>query len=191
MAQSSAFAKVLSRIGALFTLLYGWVLALRVRKAGRRFMPGYPLTVVGGENIRIGDNFRSMGHDYLYANEGSIVIGDNMSMNTNVQIGGSSGRITIGNNVLIGPNVVLRAADHGIAMGAPIRFQPHVGGAIVVEDDVWIGANAVILKDVTLGQGCVVAAGAVVTKSVEPYAVVGGVPARKISSRREAGLLGL
>lgn len=58
MTQTSAFAKVLSRIGALFTLLYGRVLALRVRKAGRRFMPGYPLTVVGGENICIGDNFR-------------------------------------------------------------------------------------------------------------------------------------
>lgn len=183
MTQPPAFSKLLSRIGALCTLLYGSILSLRVSKTGRRFMPAYPLKIVGGENICIGDNFRSMGCNYLYANDGAITIGDNMSMNTNVQVGGSSGRITIGDNVLIGPNVVLRAADHGIAMGAPIRFQSHVGGEIVVEDDVWIGANAVILRDVTLGQGCVVAAGAVVTKNVEPYAVVGGVPARKISSR--------
>jgi galactoside O-acetyltransferase len=183
MTQSSALAKLFSRIGALCTLMYGGVLTLRVRKTGRRFMPAYPMIIIGGGNICIGNNFRSMGCNYLYANDGTITIGDNMSMNTNVQIGGSSGRITIGNNVLIGPNVVLRAADHGIAMGAPIRFQPHVGGVIIVEDDVWIGANAVILRDVTLGQGCVVAAGAVVTKDVEPYAVVGGVPARKIASR--------
>lgn len=183
MTQPPAFARLLSRIGALCTLLYGSILSLRVSKTGRRFMPTYPLKIIGGENICIGDNFRSMGYNYLYANDGAITIGDNMSMNTNVQVGGSSGRIAIGNNVLIGPNVVLRAADHGIAIEAPIRFQPHVGGEIVVEDDVWIGANAVILKNVTLGKGCVVAAGAVVTKDVEPYAVVGGVPARKISSR--------
>lgn len=183
MTQPPAFARLLSRIGALCTLLYGSILSLRVSKTGRRFMPTYPLKIIGGENICIGDNFRSMGYNYLYANDGAITIGDNMSVNTNVHIGGGSGRVTIGNNVQIGPNVVLRAADHGIAMGSLIRFQPHVGGEIVVEDDVWIGANAVILKNVTLGKGCVVAAGAVVTKDVEPYVVVGGVPARKISSR--------
>ncbi len=183
MAQLPSCSNLFSRIAALCTLLYGGLLSLRVSKTGRRFMPAYPLKIVGGVNIRIGNNFRSMGCNYLYANDGAITIGDNMSMNTNVQIGGSSGRIAIGNNVLIGPNVVLRAADHGISIGAPIRFQPHVGGEIVVEDDVWIGANAVILRNVTLGKGCVVAAGAVVTKDVEPYAVVGGVPARKISSR--------
>lgn len=183
MTQPSALAKLFSRIGALFTLIYGGVLSLRVRRTGRRFMPTYPLKIIGGGNICIGDNFRSMGYNYLYANDGVITIGDNMSVNTNVHIGAGSGRVTIGNNVQIGPNVVLRAADHGIAMGTLIRFQPHVGGEIIVEDDVWIGANAVILRDVTLGKGCVVAAGAVVTKNVEPYAIVGGVPARKISSR--------
>jgi galactoside O-acetyltransferase len=183
MAIKSVLTEFLPKIEALFSLAYGAIFWLLIKKVGRRFMPGYPMKVIGGGNIVIGNNFRSMGCDYLYANDGAIVIGDNMSMNTNVQIGASSGQITIGSNVLIGPNVVLRAADHGIAMGAPIRFQPHVGGVIVVEDDVWIGANAVILRDVTLGQGCVVAAGAVVTKNVEPYAVVGGVPARKISSR--------
>lgn len=183
MVIKSAFSEFFPKIEALLSLVYGAILGLVIKKAGRRFMPGYPMKVIGGGNIVIGNNFRSMGGDYLYANGGVITIGDNMSMNTNVQIGASSGQITIGNNVLIGPNVVLRAADHGIALGATIRSQPHVGGMIFVEDDVWIGANAVILRDVRLGQGCVVAAGAVVTKDVEPYAVVGGVPARKISSR--------
>lgn len=106
-----------------------------------------------------------------------------MSMNTNVQIGASSGKIVIGNNVLIGPNVVLRAADHGLSKGAAIASQAHCGGEIIVEDDVWIGANAVVLRNVRLGRGCVVAAGAVVTKDVAAQIVVGGIPARKISSR--------
>jgi galactoside O-acetyltransferase len=61
--------------------------------------------------------------------------------------------------------------------------QKHSGGQIVIEDDVWIGSNAVILRNVRLGHGCVVAAGAVVTKDVDPFSVVGGVPARKISER--------
>lgn len=56
-------------------------------------------------------------------------------------------------------------------------------GPITVKDDVWIGTNAIILSGITLGQGCVVAAGAVVEKDVPPYAIVGGVPARIIRYR--------
>lgn len=174
---------LLSRIAALMRLLYGYSVRIILKRCGRRFLPGFPLTVKGGENIKIGNNFRSMGHDYLYADEGSIEIGDNVSMNTNVQIGASSGKIVIGNNVLIGPNVVLRAADHGLSKDSVIASQAHSSGEIVIEDDVWIGANAVILRNVRLGQGCVVAAGAVVTKDVAALVVVGGVPARKISLR--------
>ena len=54
---------------------------------------------------------------------------------------------------------------------------------IVIEDDVWIGHGAVILKGVTLGQGSIVAAAAVVTKNVSPYSIVGGIPAKPIGSR--------
>lgn len=84
---------------------------------------------------------------------------------------------------MIGPNVVIRAADHGLSKDILIRKQQHIGGIIIIEDDVWIGSNAVILKDVKLGKGCVIAAGAVVTKDVEPYTIVGGVPAKKIAER--------
>ena len=56
-------------------------------------------------------------------------------------------------------------------------------GDIIVKDDVWIGENALIMSGVTLGQGCIVAAGAVVTKDVPPYAIVGGVPAKVIRYR--------
>lgn len=63
-------------------------------------------------------------------------------------------------------------------------------GSIVVEDDVWIGANATILSGVTIGQGAVVAAGAVVSKDIPPYAICGGVPARVLKYRLSDALIG-
>lgn len=175
--------KFLRRVLGVLYRAYGATIKVSLARCGRNFVPAYPLTVLGGENISIGNNFRSMGHDYLYGNNGQILIGDNLSLNTNVQIGSSGGKVVIGNDVLIGPNVVIRAADHGLSRESLIRDQAHVGGVITIEDDVWIGANAVILKDVKLGRGCVVAAGAVVASEVEPYVIVGGIPAKKIGER--------
>ena len=54
---------------------------------------------------------------------------------------------------------------------------------VVIEDDVWVGTGAIILKGVTIGRGSVVAAGSVVTRSIPPYSIVGGVPARVIKKR--------
>lgn len=163
--------------------IYGIMLRLIIAETGSGFVPGFPLQITGGENISIGKNFRSMWGCHLFADKGEIRIGDDISLNINVLIGASGGKIHIGNNVLIGPNVVLRAADHGTARSALIQKQPHRGGLIAIEDDVWISSNAVVLRNVRLGKGCVVAAGAVVTTDVEPYSIVGGVPARKISER--------
>jgi galactoside O-acetyltransferase len=120
---------------------------------------------------------------YLYGNDGEISIGNNISINTNVQIGASGGKIVIGNDVLIGPNVVIRATNHGVMRKMLINKQPHSGGTITIEDDVWIGSNAVILKNVRIAKGTIVAAGAVVVKDTEPYSIVGGIPAKKISER--------
>lgn len=61
---------------------------------------------------------------------------------------------------------------------------PENDAAVVIEDDVWTGANVItILKDVTIGRGSVVAAGAVVTKSCPPYSIIGGVPAKMLKMR--------
>ena len=125
-----------------------------------------------------------MRNPYLYGNDGCLTIGDNVSINTNVQLGAAQGEIHIGNNVLIGPNVVLRAADHGQSLESSPRRQPHERGKIIVEDDVWIAANVVVTKDVTLGKGCIVAAGSVVTKDVLPLQIVAGVPATLIGARK-------
>jgi galactoside O-acetyltransferase len=124
-----------------------------------------------------------MGLLNLAAHDGELRIGDDCHVNCNVQFGAASGRLLVGNDVIIGPNVVIRVADHGMSRGQPMRTQPHVRGEVIIEDDVWIGANAVITADVRLARGTIVAAGAVVTRSTEPYSIVGGVPAKKIGER--------
>jgi galactoside O-acetyltransferase len=121
----------------------------------------------------------------LLACEGSIRIGDRVSVNTNVQINASDGGvIAIGDDVLIGPNVVLRASDHAFDdIARPVNCQGHSGGRIVIEADVWIGANAFVARDVVIHEHAIVAAGAVVTRDVEAAAIVGGVPAQVIGWR--------
>ena len=92
----------------------------------------------------------------------------------------------IGDDVLVAPNVVMRTSDQVTAdKDKPIRQQGHISEQIMVENDVWIGANVTIVGGVRIGQGAVVGAGAVVTRDVEPYTIVGGVPARFIKRRGE------
>lgn len=94
------------------------------------------------------------------------------------------GTVTVGDYVLIGSNVTISSGRHPIEGESPAVFaRPAEPLPIVIEDDVWIGAGAVILPGVTLRCGTVVGANAVVTKTTEPYAVVVGAPARKLRSR--------
>ena len=95
-------------------------------------------------------------------------------------------KIIIGNDVLIGPYTVINSGNHNYSNpDISIREQGHIFKPIVIEDDVWIGANSSILAGVTIGKGAVVGAGAVVTKNVNPYTVVGGVPATFIKERKK------
>ena len=119
----------------------------------------------------------------LYAHDnGKINIGKRVSINSNVILGAANdGEINIGNDVLIGPNVVIRASNHRYELKSiPINKQGHTGGKIIIEDDVWIGANVVILPNVSVGKGAVIGAGAVVNRDIPPSALAGGVPAKVI-----------
>ena len=112
-----------------------------------------------------------------------LVVGRMFGVNSGTYINAIGG-ITIGNHVLIGSNVTLSSGRHPIDGAEPPVFaRPSEPVPIVLEDDVWIGAGAVILPGVTLRKGTVVGANAVVTRSTEPYSVVVGAPARKIRSR--------
>ena len=119
----------------------------------------------------------------LRAYGGSITIGENCTINPYTILYGSGG-LSIGNGVRIAAHSVVVAANH--IFTDPDRYiytQGETAEGITIEDDVWIGAGVRVLDGVTIAKGTVVAAGAVVTRSTEPYSVVGGVPAKKISSR--------
>lgn len=118
---------------------------------------------------------------------GSVSLGDGSSISNNCFLSGSKAGIHIGAKVMIAPNCVLVAFDHGYHdLEIPMIDQPYQDAPIVIEDDVWIAANCTITKGVRLGHGCIVGANSVVTRDVEPFTIVGGVPARLIGSRRVA-----
>jgi acetyltransferase-like isoleucine patch superfamily enzyme len=89
----------------------------------------------------------------------------------------ANGGIRIGSRVLIAANVTITTREHPVALP---RWSVTKDAPIVIDDDVWIGAGAIVLPGVTIGRGSVVAAGAVVAEDVPPYTVVGGVPAKAI-----------
>ncbi|WP_198133802.1 acyltransferase [Anaeromyxobacter dehalogenans] len=94
------------------------------------------------------------------------------------------GGITIGDDVLIGPDVIVYSQNHNYKDASRlVAEQGYSFAPVVIGDDVWIAARAVILPGVELGRGAVVASGAVVTKNVPPYTLVGGVPARALGRR--------
>lgn len=181
------FASALYRLrhpGLIGEFFFSAYLGHRFKRCGSGLRLQTSTVVTGHENIVIGDDFVSMGALYMYANnDGYLQIGDNCSLNTNIQLGAAEGRLIIGNNVMIASNVVIRPANHGMKREIPMAFQASIPGEIIIGDDVWIGSNAVITADVRVADGTVIAAGAVVTRSTEPYSIVGGVPAVKIGSR--------
>lgn len=120
-------------------------------------------------------------------NPSLVSVGDNVYLGDGVQLYAWNERIIIGSNVLVAAGVRMITRKHGFGdIDRPISDQGYTNAPIIVEDDVWIGFQAVILPGVTLGRGSIVGAGAVVTRDVEPYSIVGGVPARTI--RRRAGM---
>ncbi|MEN6336945.1 MAG: acyltransferase [Phycisphaerales bacterium] len=118
----------------------------------------------------------------IYIGDGSKVrIGKCCKISENVFLQGG----TIGDYVMIGPNTAILTKSHQHeSTDIPMVKQGETEDRIpVVEDDVWIGRNAIILPGLRIGAGSIVGAGAVVTSDVPPYSVVGGVPARIIRKR--------
>jgi acetyltransferase-like isoleucine patch superfamily enzyme len=118
-------------------------------------------------------------------NESELNIGYNTYIGefNNIRAGG--GVIKIGDNCSISQHITIVASNHGIAKGKLIREQPWVteNNFVIIEDDVWIGANSVILPGVTIGIGAVIGAGSVVTKNIPAFAIAAGNPARVIKYR--------
>jgi acetyltransferase-like isoleucine patch superfamily enzyme len=112
-----------------------------------------------------------------------LVVGDDVDIALGVIIT-TNGGVEIGDRSLIGYRAQILSANHNIPENKGRIFGAgHNKAKVVIGEDCWIGANAIILPGVEIGEGSVVAAGSVVTKSVPPFTIVAGVPAKKISQR--------
>ncbi len=109
---------------------------------------------------------------------GDVIIGDR----TRIGLGNTLiGPVHVGNDVRLAQNVVLSGLNHDYQdVERPIHEQGVSTKPVVIEDDSWLGANVVVVPGVTIGKHCIVAAGSVVTKSMPPYSVIVGNPARVI-----------
>jgi acetyltransferase-like isoleucine patch superfamily enzyme len=137
--------------------------------------------------------FAKHGSDFFFDPNGlysykNISVGNNVNLGVRPILMADLSSIQIGNHVMFGPEVVLIGGGHNSTVVGRFMATVHekTGNedlGVVIEDDVWIGARAMILRGVRVGRGAIVAAGAVVTKSVPPYAIVGGNPAQIIRFR--------
>ncbi|MDH5828674.1 acyltransferase [Sphingobacterium faecium] len=128
---------------------------------GKNFQIRPYVSIVGGKNIFIGNNVTLRSFTQIHA--------------------GKTAKVTIEDDVLIAPGVLITTNQHNFKnISIPIRLQGGSSNDIRIKNGAWIGANAIIMDGVTVGQNSVVAAGAVVTKDVPDFSVVGGVPAKII-----------
>lgn len=113
-----------------------------------------------------------------------LSIGDNSGIGINCEVIGST---VIGNDVMMGPECVIFTRNHQIERtDVSMRLQGFTEEKpVIIEDDVWIGQRVMIMPGIRVGKGSVIGAGAVVTKDVPRYAVVGGVPAKVIRYRKK------
>ncbi len=114
----------------------------------------------------------------------SIVLGDRCYVGRGVEFNIRL-KLTMGSDCLIAAGCRFIDHDHGTVISqGPMRLQNGASGEIILEDDVWLGANVIVLKGVTIGKGAVVAAASVVTKSIPSMEIWAGVPAKQIGTRR-------
>lgn len=114
----------------------------------------------------------------------SLTLGDDVDLAKGVLVT-TGGGVSIGDRTLVGYGTSILSTNHSIPESPGRIFAAgHEKAEVTIANDVWIGANCTILPGVTIGEGAVVAAGSVVTKSVPPFTMVGGVPAREIKERK-------
>lgn len=131
-------------------------------KIGRRviFYPG--VWIFTGRNLKVGDDV-DFAKDVIITTDGGVIIGD---------------------RVLIGYRTQILSANHNVPPKPQRIFEAgHTKAPVKIGDDVWIGANSIILPGVEIGEGAVIAAGSVVTKNVPAFSYAAGIPARIIKER--------
>ena len=143
------------------------------------------MRAVPRSNINIGDNV-TFGYNCTLeiTKTGKLNIGNGVNITQNVLLS-SAAEISIDNHTLIGENVSIRDANHGIAKDELIQLQQVKATPVNIGKDVWLGANAMILKGAKIPDGIVIGAHSLVLEksALEPYSVYAGSPVKRIKSR--------
>jgi len=130
---------------------------------------------------RAGTNINIQPGVFMYSPE-KVSIGNNSGVGRDSYIFASH-QVEIGDNVMTGPQLFIITSTHGTDPSTPMIQQPMKFAPVKIGNDVWIGARVTILPGVSIGDGAIVGACAVVIRDVEAYSIVGGVPAKKIGAR--------
>lgn len=135
--------------------------------------------------IALGEN-PGISPDAVFSNPQRIVVGARVRIGSRCHIwaGPANGRITIGDDVLFGPEVMITAATYDYDAGSPVTDQPMRESDITIGNDVWLAIRALVLPGARIGDGAVIAAGAVVKGEVPPMAIVAGSPAKVVGWRK-------
>lgn len=162
-----------------------YVIAHGAASKASRAIRGYDMA---RKFAKYGENF-DFDPDGTYSYE-TIYVGDDVVLGAKSILLATKSTIRIGNNVMFGPGVTVRGGNHRTdIVGVPMRMigddlkRPEDDPGVVIEDDVWVGGGATILGGVTVGRGSIIGGSAVVVKSVPPYSIAVGNPARVVKAR--------
>ena len=134
--------------------------------------PHTEITMDGGAELRIGKNFKMRDGAKIRVRKGSTcIIGNNSSINSNNMIACHE-RIEIGDDVQLSPNVQIYDHDHDFRANGGVKAGKYKTGAVKIGNNVWIGANTVILRGTEIGDNCVVGAGCVLNGKYEPNSLI-------------------
>lgn len=148
---------------------------------GKNIKVTWPHQVKLGTNCKL-EHGIYFHYDGIYSKGPSICIGDNVFIGNNTEFN-ITDKITIGNDCLIAAGCKFIDHSHSFKYGELIKTQKSSKKPITIGSDVWLGCNVVVLQGVKIANGAIIAAGAVVTKSVAEYEIWAGVPAKKIGDR--------
>jgi acetyltransferase-like isoleucine patch superfamily enzyme len=163
----------------------GWLTCPALRD--QRLSIGQRVEFVGKRNIQLADKVSLLGNSYLNASGGFIKIGSNTHIDQFCVLYGQGG-LTIGSDCAIASGVIMYTQTNQYAHDESCKIvdQPVVYKTVTIGQDVWIGAAAVILPGVEIGDHAVVGAGALVRQDVPPWSIVGGIPAKILGHRNAA-----
>jgi acetyltransferase-like isoleucine patch superfamily enzyme len=157
------------------------------KKCGENVIIDETVKIRNPEYISVGNNVQFYHGVYIETgnNEESFIeIGDNSHFAPYTILYGHKG-LKIGSGVCVGAHVIIATHGEGYQRtDMPMYQQPMSGAPIIIKDDVWICANSVITAGIKIGKGSIIGAGSVVTKDIQPFSVVGGVPAKLIRKRK-------